>query len=344
MNKRSLIFYRPFGIRIDSHPVPEPAEKELLVASRLSAISAGTEMLVFRGQFPADLPVDETIPALAGRFRYPLAYGYSCVGEVVAAGAGTDPEWIGRRVFAFHPHESHFCAAPEHLFPLPDGLDDEDAVFLASMETAVNLVMDGRPVIGERVVVWGQGVIGLLTTALLAQFPLQRLVAVDRLASRRQASDEMGAHMSLSGDEPDLTDRIGDPQSADAGTQADLIFELSGNPEGLDAALVCAGFDTRIVVGSWYGSKPVSIDLGGRFHRDRITIKSSQVSTLAPPFSGRWTSKRRLAVACRMLETCRPSRLITRRFDIRQAQKAYQLLADRPQDVLQLVFRYAESG
>lgn len=341
MKKSRLLFNQPFAIRIENSPMPEPADRELLVATRLSAISAGTEMLVFRGQFPADLPVDEGIPSLAGHFQYPLAYGYSCVGEVVAAGASADPGWIGRRVFAFHPHESHFCAKPNDLFPLPDHLADEDAVFLASMETAVNLLMDGRPAIGERVIVWGQGVIGLLTTALLAQVPLERLVTVDRLALRRRTSDRMGADLVLSGDEEDFTDRLfAESDTAGIDRKADLIFELSGNPDSLNTALICAGFDTRVVIGSWYGTKPVNVDLGGRFHRDRIKIEASQVSTIAPPLAGRWTPERRLQMACRMLDSCRPGHLITKRFDIRQAQNAYELLANCPQDHLQLVFTY----
>ena len=105
-------------------------------------------MLVFKGQFPRQMTVDTTIKCLTDRFEYPLIYGYSCVGRVTAVGSRTDPTWIGQRVFAFHPHESHFTIHPQELIPLSDSVPDEDAVFLHSMETAVNLIMDGRPVIG----------------------------------------------------------------------------------------------------------------------------------------------------------------------------------------------------
>jgi 2-desacetyl-2-hydroxyethyl bacteriochlorophyllide A dehydrogenase len=341
MRRLSLFFDRPLTMEIREEPLPEPAPGEVLVAVRLSGVSAGTELLVFKGLFPGHMAVDAAISSLSGRFEYPVAYGYSCVGEVTAAGSRVDPGWIGRRVFAFHPHASHFVASPEDLLPLPAGVNMEDAAFLAAMETAVNLVMDGRPVIGERVMVWGLGVVGLLTAAVLARYPLAVLAGVDPQALRRQAALDLGAHVALAGTDPDGDSALLSAHSSPPGDgKADLIFELSGNPEALNGALCWSGFDTRIVIGSWYGTKSTHIDLGGRFHRDRVRITSSQVSTLAPRFSGRWSKSRRFETAWQMVRTIQPSTLITHRFDIREAQSAYDLLAGDPGDVLQTIFVY----
>lgn len=341
MRRRSLFFLRPLAVEVREGPLPRPAREQVLVATRISAISAGTELLVFKGLFPEDMAVDADIASLSGRFSYPLAYGYSCVGEVIASGANVDPGWIGRRVFAFHPHESHFVASPAHLLPLPADVGMEDGVFLAAMETAVNLVMDGRPVIGERVMVWGLGVVGLLTTAVLARFPLAVLAGVDPVARRRQAALDLGAHLVLTGVEPERVDT--GPvflASSPDDCKADLIFELSGNPQALNGALRWSGFQSRIVIGSWYGAQSSPIDLGGRYHRDRVAITSSQVSTLAPQFTGRWTKSRRFSTAWQMVRAIGPSRLITHRFDIREAQCAYDLLTDDPRDGLQVVLTY----
>lgn len=341
MRRLSLFFNRPLTTEVRESPLPEPAPDQVLVATRLSAISAGTESLVFKGLFPEDMALDSAIPSLSGRFAYPLAYGYSCVGEVTACGSAVDSAWTGRRVFAFQPHASHFVASPEHLLPLPDGISMEDGVFLAGMETAVNLVMDGRPVIGERAMVWGLGIVGLLTTAILAQFPLAVLAGVDPVAARRQASLDLGAHLALNGMEShgDCVFAESFSRCPDDG-KADLIFELSGTPQALNGALSWSGFDSRIVIGSWYGAKPSSIGLGGRYHRDRVAITSSQVSTLAPRFTGRWTKARRFQTAWRMVRAIRPSTLITHRFDVREAQSAYNLLAEDPRDALQVVLTY----
>jgi 2-desacetyl-2-hydroxyethyl bacteriochlorophyllide A dehydrogenase len=342
MKKLSLYFKRPFSTEIREAPLPLPAADQVLVATHLSAISAGTEMLVFEGRFPEHMAVDATLPVLASSFQYPLTYGYSCMGRVVDAGSRIDPDWIGRYVFAFHPHTSHFVARPEELMPLGEDAAPEDGLFLAAMETAVNLVMDGRPVIGERVVVLGQGVIGLLTTALLAHCPLAALVGVDPLPARRAAALNMGAHAVLSGMEAEWTATLRSALAASSGDdgKADLVFELSGNPDALDCALACAGVDTRIIVGSWYGTRPVAVNLGGDFHRDRISIISSQVSTIAAQWTGRWSKSRRLQTAWKMIRDVRPSAMISHRFPIHEAQKAYECLSRDPGGMLQAVFTY----
>lgn len=341
MKKLSLYFKEPLVMELREQPVPEPASDQVLVATRLSAISAGTEMLVFKGLFPEHMAVDATIASLSGRFHYPLAYGYNCVGEIVAAGTRVDPGWIGRQVFAFHPHESHFTASPEDLLSIPPGVSLEDAVFLAGMETAVNLVMDGRPLIGEHVMVFGLGTIGLLTLALLARYPLARLSGVDRLALRRKTALALGTDRVFDGTEQDGEVALATTLAeSPIDGKADLIFELTGNPEVLNSVLSWSGFDTRIVIGSWYGGKTAAIDLGGRFHRDRVRITSSQVSTIAPYLAGRWSRARRLQTAWKMVQAIRPSAFITHRFDISRAQSAYDLLAGASPDVLQAILVY----
>jgi len=345
MKAASLVFTRPGQVEIHEKKAPRPRSGELLVKSRLSAVSAGTEALVFTGRFPEHLPVDETISSLAGTFKYPLKYGYSCAGRVKAAGSENDTEWIGRRVFAFNPHESHFTARPGELIAIPPDIGDEDAVFLAAMETAVNVVMDAGPLIGEKVVVFGQGIIGLLTAALLAGYPLATLICVDNYRLRRDAALEVGANAALSPTDEDFERRLYGALVPKPGEKAaDLIIELSGNPAALNTALRCIGFGGRIVIGSWYGTKPVTLDLGGRFHRDRIRIIGSQVSTIAPELSGRWTRERRLTLAWEMIRHFRPSRFITHRVDICQAPAAYELITDRPQETLQVVLIYPEQS
>jgi 2-desacetyl-2-hydroxyethyl bacteriochlorophyllide A dehydrogenase len=341
MQKRSLVFTQPFSTTIEEGPLPEPKGEELLVANRMSAISAGTEMLVFKGHFPEEMAVDASINSLSGPFSYPINYGYSSVGQVIAAGSTANAEWIGREVFAFHPHTSHFTATPEVLLPLPDGVSIEDAVFLANMETAVNLVLDGRPLIGEQIVVYGMGIIGLLTMTLLSHYPLRNIIGIDPIALRRETAANLGADMTLAGEKNEMTDALAElPTTNGSDRCADLIYELSGNPEALNTALRWAGFHSRIVIGSWYGIKSSPIDLGGPFHRNRITVTSSQVSTIAPSLAARWTPQRRLQTAWRMIAKYQPGHLVSHYFDINEAQQAYELLAERPQEVLQVVLTY----
>jgi threonine dehydrogenase-like Zn-dependent dehydrogenase len=128
---------------------------------------------------------------------------------------------------------------------------------------------------------------------------------------------------------------------SDSDSRADLIYEVSGNPDALNVALALAGYHTRLVIGSWYGTKSTAIEFGGPFHRNRVSVTSSQVSTIAPELSARWTSQRRLQTAWEMLARCRPGRLISHRFQIQQAQEAYELIARAPHETIQVVLTYA---
>ena len=331
--RQSLYFIDTRQVEIREEQVGKPGKGQLLVRSLVSAISPGTEQLVYKNQLPTDIPLDETITELGGVFQYPFKYGYANVGEVIEVGDDLSPNWQNRLVFAFHPHESHFLITPDSVLPLPDGVSPQSAAFLPNVETAVNLVMDGQPLIGERVLVFGQGIVGLLTTALLAQFPLGYLATVDQHANRREASATLGVDISLP---PAETDQL----AGQFDDGADLIFELSGNPVALDQAISLAGFDSRIIVGSWYGTKPANLNLGSNFHRKRIRLTSSQVSTVAPTLQGRWTKSRRMQLAWQMLQQIDPAQFITHEFPINQADQAYQLLAESPDDTIQVILTY----
>ncbi len=339
IRRRAVYFTGPREAAVREEYLPEPEPGMVLVETLLSAVSTGSELLAYRGDAPHDMSLDVSISSLQGRFSFPFKYGYSAVGKVLTPSHGVDDSRTGGLVFCFQPHQSHFTARPDDLFPAPAGMKPEDAVFLSNMETAVNLVMDGRPAIGESVLVLGQGIVGLLTTRLLSGFPLGALLAVDAHPLRREASVAMGgAHCCLDPADPETPARLAAFLEKSGG--ADLVYELSGNPAALNAAVASCGFGGRIVVGSWYGRKEVRLDLGSRFHRERLKIVSSQVSTLSPEFAGRWNKARRMDVAWRAIERARPSRLITRRVPVEQAAEAYRMLDADPSRHLQVVFTY----
>lgn len=342
MRRAALWFTAPRVVEVREDDLAEPSTGEARVRVVASAISPGTEMLVYRGEFPPELTLDSTLSALGGGFQYPVRYGYACVGRVDALGPGVDPSWAERRVFAFQPHASAFVAPIADLLLIPDDVADEDALFLANMETAVNFLLDGAPLIGERVAVFGQGVVGLLTLGLLAGLPLSACVGVDRWPARLAMARRLGATDVLDPLAPDAASRLralggagADPEDA-AGF--DLIYELSGAPAALNQAIAAAAFDGRIVVGSWYGAKPATLDLGRRFHRGRVRLISSQVSTLTPSLGGRWTKARRLEVAWRRLAAHRPSQFITHRLPLTQAAEAYGRIDAEPNSCLQIIF------
>ena len=356
VKRRAVLFTAPGMVEVRTEEMAPPQEDELLIETVVSAISAGTEMLFYRGQVPAGMSADSTIEGLTEEVSYPLKYGYACVGRICEAArpptrqeetAGADGQIDAagkedcRYYFAFHPHESHFCASPQALLPVPAGMAPAQAALLPNAETAVNLVMDGAPLVGERVLVMGLGIVGLLTTALLAQFPLSALIAVDPLPQRRRIAQRLGASQTIDPGGGDGAEGLREAL-AGAGEQhgADLIYELSGQPPALDAAVSAAGFDSRIVIGSWYGTKAAALQLGGSFHRNRVRLISSQVSTVAPHLRGRWTKARRMESAWQLLAKLPAEDLISHRFPLEQAAAAYSLIDNCPEQTLQVILNY----
>ena len=332
---RAIFFLGEGRAEIRETPMPAPSPGEVLVRALISAPSAGTELLFYRGDARSDIPVDSMIQGLTSTVSYPMKYGYAVVGEVLA---GNGEEHEPRRVFAFRPHEAFFTSTDDDLYVIPDDVAMEDAAFMANAETAINLVMDGMPAVGEKIVVIGQGVVGLLLTAALSRYPLAALVTIDRFALRRKMSLHAGAGRTFDPDEGATAVRAALDDKTYQG--ADLVYEVSGNPAALDLALDIVGFNGRVVVGSWYGTKRGRVDLGGRFHRDRITVLSSQVSTIAPQWSGRWTKNRRMQQAIELLRYITPSAFVTHRFPVEQANEAYRMIDHCQDQTVQVVFTY----
>jgi len=335
MKAQTLFFTAPRQVEWRENTLPAPSQGEALARTLLSAPSPGTEMLVYRGQFPRRLAA--SADSISANLRYPLAYGYACVAEILQTGPGVDEALAGRLVFAFQPHTSAFVAPVSTLHLLPPGLPAEAAVFLPNMETAVSLTQDIAPLLGERGLALGQGIVGLLTLSLLKRFPLESLVSADRFPLRRQASLRAGAAASL---DPAQRDFHTLALQALGGEKADFVLEISGAPQALNDALALTRFSGRIIIGSWYGQKRATLALGGDFHRSRIQLFASQVSAIRPELSGRWDKSRRFATTWRALEQVQPQQWVTHRFAPARAADLYRLLDESPQEALQPLIKW----
>lgn len=345
--RRFLQFDAPRSASLGEERVEGPRAGEVLLRSECSGVSAGSELLLFRGEAPQGIALDESLSSLKGEISYPLRYGYALVGRIAQLGEGVDESLLGRRAFVFHPHASLAVVAASDLNLIPEGVPPERAVLLPNLETAVNLVHDGAPLLGERVAVFGLGVVGLLTTLLLSRMLREGVVGVEPQEYRRDLTTSLAPDaicVEPGGLEaPHLPGRSPEYSAMQEHYPGyDLVYELTGIPETLNDAVEATGFGGRIVVGSWYGTKRAPIDLGGRFHRARLSIISSQVSTLAPERSGRWNKARRMDAALRALQALPLERLVTHQVAFGQAPEAYRRLAAGEPGVMQLLFRYEE--
>lgn len=335
MTSRAVWFPEPRAVEIREEPIRSPGEGEVRIRALLSAISHGTEMLVYRGEVPSDLPLD--LGTLRGGFDFPIKYGYASVGRVEAVGAGVDGLARGDLVFTHHPHQIAYTVPGALPVRLPAGVSPEAAVFLANLETAVNVLLDAPVRVGEAVVIFGQGVVGLLLTQLVQRSLAGVVLTVDPLPGRRALSRSLGAHVSLDAGREDLVRHVHEQTD---GRGADLVIEASGQPAALQLALDVAAMEGRIAVVSWYGSKPVRVDLGGTFHRRRLRIISSQVGHLPGSLGPRWDLDRRRRVAADLLRDLTLAPLISHRFPFDRAAEAYALVDRHPEEALQVVLTY----
>jgi 2-desacetyl-2-hydroxyethyl bacteriochlorophyllide A dehydrogenase len=315
------------SVELREERLPPVGPADVKVEATSSAISHGTEMLVFRGQVPDGLDLD--LPTLRGSFAFPIKYGYASVGRVVQAGADVTGVAPGAAVFVHHPHQAAYVVPASATIPLPDDLDPTLGVFLANLETAITVVLDAAPRIGERVAIFGQGAVGLLITQLIRRAGVSRILAVEPIARRRELAARLGADETLASGE------------ALDGADVDLAIEASGHPAALDQALRSVAFGGTVVVCSWYGTKPVPLTLGERFHRRRLRIVSSQVSTIEGALQPRWSRERRLALARDLLRKLELAPLISHRFPITEAAEAYALVDRHPEQTVQVVLTYS---
>ena len=247
------------------------------VETLASGISRGTEATVFAGRVPANQYAVMAAPLMAGTLPFPVKYGYSAVGRTEA----------GQRVFVLHPHQDRFIAPPAMCIAVPDTVPTERAVLAANMETALNILWDARPLLGERILVIGAGVVGLLVASLCARLPQACVTVVDINPDRAALVGALGARFAT----PDAAPR-----------EQELIVHASASEAGLRLALACAAFEARIVEASWFGDTTPSLPLGEAFHQRRLQLISSQVGSVAQAMRGRRDYAARLGHALTLLD------------------------------------------
>lgn len=254
------------------------------IAATASAISRGTESLVFQGRVPPSQTEIMRCPHQEGDFPFPVKYGYCTVGQVVETKAAALA--VGTRVFCLHPHQTVFDVPASQAVPIPDGVPDRRATLAANLETAINALWDAPVLVGDRVVVIGGGLVGLLIALLAQAVPGTQVQVIEPMAARAEAAVDLGLTVSTA-------DR--------ALYDADLVVHASGNPQGLALGLELAGFEATVLEVSWYGDKSVPLPLGEAFHSRRLRLISSQVGSVSDRRRARRGHRDRLVTALGLL-------------------------------------------
>ncbi|WP_433275576.1 zinc-dependent alcohol dehydrogenase [Pseudonocardia xinjiangensis] len=262
--------------------VPRPGPDDVEVRTLYSGVSRGTETLVFRGGVPESQFAAMRAPFQDGDFPAPVKYGYLSVG-VVEHGP---PSLLGRAVFCLYPHQTRYVVPAAAVTPIPDGMPPGRAVLAGTVETAVNVLWDAAPLVGDRIAVIGAGMVGCSVAAVLAQFPGVEVQLVDVDPARAAVADALGV-------------RFAAPEEAEG--ECDLVVHASATEAGLARALELLGDEGEVIEMSWYGDRPVRVPLGEAFHSRRLVVRSSQVGAVAPARRGRRSFSDRMSLALRLL-------------------------------------------
>ena len=283
-NRRARAFWlaAPGRGEIRQVGLPEPGPGDVVVRTVRSAISRGTETIVFRGAVPPAEHERMRAPFQEGDFPGPVKYGYLNVGAVEEGPA----ELRGRTVFCLYPHQTAYVVPAGAVFVVPEGVPASRAVLAGTVETAVNALWDAGPLVGDRVAVVGAGMVGCCVARLLQQFPGSRVTLVDVDPTRSDVAAALGVDFAL-------------PEEAGGGL--DLVVHTSATSAGLQRSLELLAPEGTVLDLSWYCETEVRLSLGGAFHAGRLGIRSSQVGTISPARASRRTTADRLALALELL-------------------------------------------
>jgi NADPH:quinone reductase-like Zn-dependent oxidoreductase len=262
--------------------LPQVGDGDVLVRTLFTGVSRGTEASVFGGHVPESERERMRAPFQQGDFPGPVKYGYLNVGVVER---GPD-SLTGQVVFTLFPHQSAFVVPADAVLPVPNGIPARRAVLAGAVETAINVLWDAAPVVGDRVSVVGAGMIGCCVARLLRGIPGVDVALIDVNPARRTVADQLG---------------VGFAGVANAPRGRDIVINTSGSDAGLQLALETVVTEGVVIEASWYADRPVTLTLGADFHSRRLTIRSSQVGAVAARRRGNRTTRERLTLALELL-------------------------------------------
>ena len=284
MHRRARAFWlrEPGAAEIRPLLLAPPGPDEVLVRTLRSAVSRGTEGLVFAGRVPVSQYAVMRAPFQDGDFPGPVKYGYLNVGVVEEGPSGLR----GRRVFCLHPHQTRYVVPAAAVTVVPVDVPTTRAVLGGIVETAVNALWDAAPLVGDRVTVVGAGALGGCLARLLHRMPGVAVTLVDVDRSRTDVAAALEVDFAL-------------PDDAPGG--CDLVFHTSATSDGLQLSLDLLAPEGTVIELSWYGDGETSLSLGGSFHSGRLSVRASQVGKVSPARRARRTPADRLALAVGLL-------------------------------------------
>jgi 2-desacetyl-2-hydroxyethyl bacteriochlorophyllide A dehydrogenase len=313
------------------------------VRTWFSGISAGTELTAYRGTNPYLTgtwdPEERLFQAGAPTFAYPVeGWGYSEVGEVVEVADDVRDWSAGQVVYGIWGHRSD---AVVPVVRLRGTLAPDAALtgcFARVGAVALNAVLAASVALGDRVAVYGQGVIGLIATRL-AVLSGAEVVAVDAVPARLERALGLGAVHTV---DARVEGGAGAVVRRWSGGGVDSAIELSGVVPALHQAVRSVVVDGTVVASGFYQGGAVNLRLGEEFHHNRVRIVASQIGAPPPALQYRWDQARLVTVFMEQVRAglVDTARLVTDVVEAVDVASAFERLDRGDPEVLQVVLRF----
>lgn len=321
---------------------------EVRAKAVMSGISHGTEISLYRGSSPfhnkAFDPNLRLFVDAPQEKAYQAKLGYEWVGRVAEVGAQVEGYQPGDLVHLPFPHGQTRTFAPADMGllgvkgPLPESVSPDQAVFLGTTSIAMQAVHDAQIKVGDHVVVFGLGVLGLLAVQLARINGAGWIAAVDPIASRRRLAEAFGANMTFDPIEKDIGLAIkSDFQGAD------VAIEFSGSYEALHQAIRSVRMAGLVVAAGFYQGGGASLRLGEEWLHNRVSMVASMRGWGNPHRQYPMWDRPRLretAIALMGAGELKVKALLTHKVRFENAQDAYELIDASDGEVLKVALEY----
>jgi 2-desacetyl-2-hydroxyethyl bacteriochlorophyllide A dehydrogenase len=343
MKMKRLMFEGPRKLTIQEIPEAELKPNDVQLKSLYSAISHGTEMNVYRGVAPMysrrqDGETKLFLESDKPTWSYPMPYGYTLVGRVTKIGTAVTKVKVGDNVFCYEPHGTGAVLNENALIKIPADINPKMAVFNANLNTAFNGILDARILLGDNVVIFGQGVIGLFALLMAKKSGAGKVVVVDMIDQRLALAQEFGADVTINPTK--VKDVALEIKRATGNRGADVAIELSGSDRALHEAIRCVVYNGTVIIMSWYPGSLSNVQLAGEFHHNRVRLIGSQVGGINPEIANRWTFERRQEQVWEFMREFDLQRLITNEMPFEKAAEAYDLVDHKANEIVQVMLKY----
>lgn len=351
---RIMVYDGPKQLRVEEQESLTVGAGEVKIRTICSGISHGTEMSVYRGAAPffrrkSDPETRLFVDAKDGEtWQYPIRssdpgvwyMGYASVGEVIETGSDVTKVKKGDIVICSAPHQSEAVKPEADVIILPEGIEPEHAITFTNLITAYNGIMDTHILLGETVVVSGLGMLGQMVVQMAKMSGAAKVYGIDMIDKRLAVALENGCDEVFS---PLTTkDIAGEIRKRTNNRGADKVIEVTGNAKALKEALRSAAPETTITALGWYQGNLKDVDLSEEFHHNRLGIKQSQTNFVDPSLRHLWDYNRRVETCLTIMKQLKFDNLVTHRIPYSDVAKAYQIVDQHPEEVIQVVITYGE--